>query len=193
MFTGIIESTGQVLKTGKNFLTIKAPKLTSELKKGSSIAVDGACLTVVKKDKESFEADVMPITFKRTILGDRKKGDLVNLELAMLGSKRFEGHIVSGHVEGRAELLEIKIVEGAYELGFRLPKELSRYVVTTGSIALNGISLTVMTVDGDTFRVSIIPHTWENTNLQTLKIGDKVNVETDIMAKYAEKLTQRES
>ena len=193
MFTGIIESTGQVLKTGKNFLTIKAPKLTSELKKGSSIAVDGACLTVVKKDKESFEADVMPITFKRTILGDRKKGDLVNLELAMLGSKRFEGHIVSGHVEGRAELLEIKIVEGAYELGFRLPEELSRYVVTTGSIALNGISLTVMTVDGDTFRVSIIPHTWENTNLQTLKIGDKVNVETDIMAKYAEKLTQRES
>ena len=191
MFTGIIESTGRVLKTGKRSITIKAPKLTSALKKGSSIAVDGACLTVVRKDKESFEADVMPITFERTILGDRKKGDPVNLELAMLGSKRFEGHIVSGHVEGRAGLLDIKIVEGAYELSFRLPEALSRYVVTTGSIALNGISLTVMSAESDTFKVSIIPHTWENTNLHTLKAGDKVNVETDILAKYAEKLTQQ--
>lgn len=191
MFTGIIESTGQVLKRGRHSITIKAPVLISELKKGSSIAVDGACLTVVKKDKESFEADVMPITLERTTLGERKKDDLVNLELAMLGSRRFEGHIVGGHVEGRAELLEIRIVEGAYELSFKIPEELSKYIVTTGSIALNGISLTVMSVEGNKFKVSIIPYTWENTNLHTLKVGDKVNVETDILAKYAEKLTKQ--
>jgi riboflavin synthase len=192
VFTGIIESTGQVKRVGKHSLTIKAPKLTSALKKGSSIAVDGACLTVIKKDKESFEADVMPITFERTTLGQRKKNDLVNLELAMLGSKRFEGHIVGGHVEGRAELLEMKIVENAYHLTFKMQKELCRYVVPTGSIAVNGISLTVMEVEGDEFKVGIIPHTWENTNLHTLKVGAKVNVETDILAKYAEKLTQKE-
>jgi len=191
VFTGIIESTGRILKTGKNSLTIKAPKLTEQLKKGSSIAVDGACLTVIKRDKESFEADVMPITFERTTLGGRGKGDTVNLELAMNASKRFEGHIVAGHVEGRAELLEIKIVEGAYELSFKVSEELSLYVVTTGSIAINGISLTVMSIQDDTFKVSIIPHTWDNTNLQALKVGDKVNIETDILAKYAAKLTQK--
>lgn len=189
MFTGIIESTGQVLKTGKHSLTIKAPKLISELKKGSSIAVDGACLTVVKKEKDSFKADVMPITLKRTILGERKKDDLVNLELAMRGFKRFEGHIVNGHVEGVAELTEIKIVENAYHLTFKLPEELSQYVVATGSIAINGISLTVMDITDNEFVVGIIPHTWDNTNLQDLKMGDKVNIETDILAKYARKLT----
>lgn len=192
MFTGIIESTGQVARTGKNSLTIKAPKLIKELQTGSSIAVDGACLTVIKKDKESFEADVMPITFERTTLGLRKKKDMVNLELAMLGSKRFEGHIVAGHVEGTAELAEMKIVDNAYHLTFKLSEALSRYVVPTGSIAINGISLTIMEVAGNEFKVGIIPHTWENTNLQTLKIGDKVNIETDILAKYAEKLTKKE-
>ena len=190
MFTGIIESTGQVLKTGKHSLSIQAPVVVAELKIGSSVAVDGVCLTVTKKDKEGFEVDVMPITLERTILGSKKKGDLVNLERAMLGSRRFEGHIVGGHVEGTAELLEMKIVEGAYELRFRLPETLSRYVVRTGSIALNGISLTVVDIEGKDLVVSIIPHTWENTNLQALTVGDKVNVETDILAKYAEKLTQ---
>jgi riboflavin synthase len=193
MFTGIIESTGEIVKTGKNLLSIKAPALAKELSFGSSIAVDGVCLTVTKKDKDSFEADVMPITLKRTTLGHKKKGDLVNLELAMLGSKRFEGHIVAGHVEGTAELLEMRIVDNAYHLSFLLPTDLSRYVVTTGSIALNGISLTVMETGDNEFVVGIIPHTWENTNLRTLKTGDKVNVETDILAKYAEKLTQKEA
>jgi len=191
MFTGIIENTGQVLKRDKRSISIKAPEVLPELKKGSSIAIDGACLTVVKKDKESFEADVMPITFERTTLGQRKKDDLVNLELAMLGSKRFEGHIVAGHVECTAELLEMKIVENAYHLKFKISDDLSKYVVPTGSIALNGISLTVMDVSDDEFTVGIIPHTWENTNLHTLRVGDKVNVETDILAKYAEKLTKQ--
>lgn len=191
MFTGIIETTGHVEKTTKNSMTIKAPTLIKELKLGSSIAVDGVCLTVTKKTKDAFEADIMPITFERSTLGLRKKGDLVNLELAMLGSKRFEGHIVGGHVEGFAELMEMRIVDNAYHLKFSVPKDLSRYIVTTGSIALNGISLTVIEASEEEFSVGIIPHTWDNTNLQALKVGDKVNVETDILAKYAEKLTQR--
>lgn len=191
MFTGIIENTGKVSRINKGFLTIQAPALLPELKIGSSIAVDGVCLTVRKKTGDSFEADVMPITLERTNLGLKKKDDLVNLELAMLGSKRFEGHIVNGHVEGTAELLEMRIVENAYHLTFRLPDPLTRYVVPTGSVAVNGISLTVANVDEDTFIVCIIPHTWENTNLQALKMGDRVNVETDILAKYAEKLGLR--
>lgn len=193
MFTGIIENTGLINGIKKGSLSIKAPALVNELKIGSSIAVDGVCLTVTKKDKDSFEADVMPITLKRTTLGQKKKGNLVNLELAMLGSKRFEGHIVAGHVEGVAEMAAMRIVDNAYELTFLLPEELCRYVVTTGSIALNGISLTVMEIEGNELKVGIIPHTWENTSLHALKAGDKVNVETDILAKYAEKLTQKEA
>ncbi len=190
MFTGIIESTGRIEKAGKSSLTIHAPEVLWQLKTGSSIAVDGVCLTVTKKHEKAFEADVMPITLERTTLGKRKKDDMVNLELAMLGSKRFEGHVVGGHVEGTAELLEMKIVDNAYQLKFRVPEGLERYIVPTGSIAVNGISLTVMDVQGDEFIVGIIPHTWGNTNLNQLKIGDKVNIETDILAKYAEKLTK---
>lgn len=191
LFTGIIESTGLISGIKKGTLSIKAPTLTKELKIGSSIAVDGVCLTVTKKDKDGFEVDVMPVTLERSNLGHKKKGDLVNLELAMVGSRRFEGHIVGGHVEGTAELLGMRIVDNAYELIFKLPEELCNYVVRTGSIALNGISLTVMDIQDDRLTVSIIPHTWENTNLHTLKAGDKVNVETDILAKYAEKIGLR--
>lgn len=191
MFTGIIETTGTVEKKGKTTLTIEAPNVLSELKKGSSIAVDGACLTVTEKTDKTFTADVMPITFERTLLGKRKKGSLVNLELAMRGEKRFEGHMVMGHVEGVATLKQIKLDENAYLLTFQLPNNLASYVVLTGSIAINGISLTVAKLDQDMATVSIIPHTWDQTNLHTLKEGDSVNIETDILAKYAEKLVQK--
>lgn len=191
MFTGIVESTGRIEKAGKNSLTIRAPEVLWQLSPGSSIAVDGVCLTVAKKHEKSFEADVMPITLQRSILGSRKKDDLVNLELAMLGTKRFEGHIVGGHVEGVAELTEMKIVDNAYHLKFKVPEGLERYIVSTGSVAINGISLTVIDVTDRQFIVGIIPHTWENTNMKELAIGDKVNIETDILAKYAEKLGLR--
>ncbi len=171
----------------ENQITIEAPEVIDELKIGSSIAVDGACLTVVEKTDKDFTADVMPITFEKTVLGDRKKGDVVNLELAMMHTDRFEGHVVSGHVEDTAELSEQKIIENAYWLTFKFPSDLMKYVVPQGSIALNGISLTVAEVDEEGFAVSIIPHTWDNTNLHELSIGDKVNVETDLMAKYSEK------
>jgi len=190
VFTGIIESTGQIKAAGKNSLTIKAPQVLPSLEIGSSVAVDGVCLTVTKKEKDAFEADVMPITFERTTLGERQADDSVNLELAMLGSKRFEGHIMGGHVEGTAELTEMKIMDNAYHLKFKVPENLEKYIVSTGSIAINGISLTVIEVIGDEFVVGIIPHTWENTNMKNLAVGDRVNIETDILAKYAEKLTK---
>ncbi|MBN2087905.1 riboflavin synthase [Candidatus Peregrinibacteria bacterium] len=189
MFTGIIQTTGIIKSKTKNQIQIEAPEVIDELKIGSSIAVDGVCLTVVEKKDNSFTADVMPITFEKTILGKRKKGDLVNLELAMKHTDRFEGHVVSGHVENTAKLSEQKIVENAYWLTFDFTSDLMKYVVPQGSIAINGISLTVSEVQGDSFAVSIIPHTWDVTNLHKLKIGDKVNIETDLMAKYAEKLS----
>lgn len=175
-------------QTSPNTLTIQSPELIKDLKLGSSIAVDGACLTVSKIEGDQFAADVMPITFERTVLGERKKGSEVNLELAMQYGSRFEGHMVSGHVEGTAELKTMKIEDNAYLLTLALPEALTRYVLETGSIALNGISLTVAKLQDDQITVSIIPHTWENTNLRHLSLGDKVNVETDMLAKYALKL-----
>ena len=182
MFTGIIESIGIVEKATKTQLTIRAPEVMEDLRLGSSIAVDGVCLTVKKIEGDTFIADVMPITFQRTVLGERKKGSEVNLERAMEYGKRFEGHMVSGHVEGRAELKSLRIDGNAYLLVFQLPQELTKYVLETGSIALNGISLTVARLNGDEITISIIPHTWEKTNFHALKLGDQVNVETDMLA-----------
>lgn len=192
MFTGIIETTGQVTGKTKNTLTIKPAMTLEDLKLGSSIAVDGVCLTVSKLEKDHFTADVMPITFERTTLGERNVRDAVNLERAMAYGKRFEGHMVAGHVEGRATLVKMQIQDNAYHLHFSLDPQLSHYLIKTGSIALNGISLTVIDCHDEGFEVGIIPHTWENTNLQHLALGDKVNVETDLLAKYAIKLAQND-
>lgn len=188
MFTGIIQNTGLVTKITANTLTVQAPDLIQALSLGSSIAVDGVCLTVSQIEKDQFTADIMPITFQKTVLGERKKGSEVNLELAMQYGDRFEGHMVSGHVEGVAELKSMKIEGNAYLLTFEVPPEFTRSLLETGSVALNGISLTVATLRGNQITVSLIPHTWENTNLRHLALGDKVNLETDMLAKYAQKL-----
>ncbi len=188
MFTGIIESTGQVSEKTQNTITIKLSQPMDDLKPGSSISVDGACLTVSDLKKGSFTADVMPISFARTTLGERESGDEVNLERAMEFGKRFEGHMVSGHVEGVAKLEQMKIADNAYQLKFSVSEELAKYIAVTGSITINGISLTVMHESENEFEVGIIPHTWDTTNLHNLQIGDKVNIETDLLAKYAEKL-----
>jgi riboflavin synthase len=190
VFTGIIETTGTIEEISKKGVMIKAPELIKQLKKGGSIAVDGACLTVTGKSGENFTADVMPVTFKRTVWGSRKKGDQVNLELPMKAGDRFEGHFLSGHVEDMAKLIKQKIDGNSYRLTFKIPPGLEKYMVPQGSIALNGISLTIAEIEGDIITVSIIPHTWDVTNLHDLSIGDKVNVETDLLAKYAEKLAQ---
>ncbi len=188
MFTGIIESTGQVQAKTSNTLTIKMSQVMEDLKMGSSIAVDGACLTVTKLGKKQFTADVMPITFERTVLGERKVGDEVNLERAMEYGKRFEGHMVSGHVEGRGILKKMQLKDNAYHLEFEVDETLQPYIVRTGSITVNGISLTVIQDTETGFEVGIIPHTWDHTNLKHLQVGDQVNVETDLLAKYARKL-----
>jgi len=188
MFTGIIESTGEIQAKTSNTVTIKLSQAMKDLKLGSSIAVDGVCLTVTDLGESQFTADVMPITLERTVLGEREIGDGVNLERAMEYGKRFEGHMVSGHVEGRAILQKMQLKDNAYYLEFEVEETLRPYIVRTGSITLNGISLTVIQDTEDGFEVGIIPHTWDHTNLQHLQAGDAVNVETDLLAKYAKKL-----
>jgi riboflavin synthase len=190
MFTGIINYTGVIAKISKNGVIVKAPEILRKLKTGGSVAVDGACLTVTEVLENGFSADIMPVTIQKTVFKNRKKNDIVNLELPMQSGDRFEGHFISGHIEGTAELIEQKIADKSYLLKLKMPEKLTKYIVPEGSIALNGISLTVANISGDELIVSIIPHTWDITNLHELKIGDKVNVETDLLAKYAEKLAQ---
>lgn len=184
MFTGIILKTGQIQTINKNKIIIEANAVMKKLIEGGSIAVDGVCLTVVEKTSRLFTADVMPETFKKTILGFKKSGTLVNLELPMLATDCFEGHVVSGHVEGIGKITRLEKKDNSYLLTLQIPKMLTRYVVEKGSIALNGVSLTVIGIRGAQVKVGIIPHTFRHTNFQTLKVGDKVNIETDIMAKY---------
>jgi len=188
MFTGIIETTGTVIRNGKGRIEVKAPSVIRRLKKGGSIAIDGACLTVISKTKTAFTADLMPETYKKTVLGLRQKGDLVNLELPLSAGGPLEGHWVSGHVEGMAKLIKITPDKESTLLTFRIPKDFAKYVVPKGSVALNGISLTVIGIGKGQLTVGIIPHTWHRTNLHVLDIDDKVNVETDLLARHMEKM-----
>lgn len=189
MFTGIISHLGKVKKFENKTLTFSAGRFfCKKIKKGISVAVNGVCLTVVVRSKNTFSVDVMSETLNRTVLGDLKKGDLVNLELPLLASGRFEGHIVQGHVDGKAEVVNITKEGNSYLFKFRVDKSLSCYIVAKGSIAVNGISLTVIESRGDFFTVGIIPYTWKKTTFKNLRVGNKVNIEVDIMAKYLEKL-----
>ena len=189
MFTGLIQEQGRISRIVKHQHTIKltckaSRKLLADYKIGDSMAINGVCLTCVSKSGDLFTVDVMPETFRRTILSENRLGDLVNLELAMSANARFEGHIVTGHVDGVATLVQKKSDETALVLSFAFPKELEGQIVGQGSIAVNGVSLTVVSVKSGQFSVSLIPHTAEETNLASLKKGDKVNIETDILVKY---------
>ena len=156
---------------------------------GSSVAVNGVCLTLTNSPVgKKFNVNLMPETLKRTSFSNLKKGDFVNLELTMKADSRFEGHIVQGHVDGVAKLVSVKKQGNSYLMIFIVPEPLTRYIAEKGSIAVNGISLTVIGAKGNQFTVGIIPYTWENTMLNQLKAGDKVNIEVDILAKYLEKL-----
>lgn len=190
MFTGIISHLGKVESIeGANF-TFSAPaSFLKNLKRGASVAVNGACLTLKNSPiRGKFSVDLMPETIKRTAFSSLKKGDLVNLELTMGPAERFEGHIVQGHVDGVVQLSSIKKRGNSRILTFKIPNVLGRYVAEKGSIAVNGISLTVISVKSNQFTVGIIPYTWQNTMISKLKIGDKVNIEVDILAKYIAKL-----
>lgn len=192
MFTGLIQEQGRIsriIKHQQNIkLTCKASrKLLADYKIGDSMAINGVCLTCVAKAGDAFTVDVMPETFRRTIFSESRVGDLVNLELAMSANARFEGHLVTGHVDSVARLVTKESDETALVLSFAFPKGLEGQIVGQGSIAVNGVSLTVVSAEKGQFSVSLIPHTAKETNLARLKTGDKVNIETDILAKYMQK------
>jgi riboflavin synthase len=198
MFTGIIEEAGTVARMergsakGGARLVLRAAEALQEpypLQQGESIAVNGVCLTAIEITRETFAADLSPETLQRTTLGTLQVGARVNLERAMTPSTRFGGHIVQGHVDGVGKLAALDpLPDGNYWLSVDIPGELARYVVWKGSIALNGISLTVARLDGARVGVAVIPHTYEATNISELKPGDPVNVECDVLAKYVERL-----
>ncbi len=191
MFTGIIEEKGSISKIMKTasqaVLTIKAQKIMEDIHKGDSIAVNGICLTVTSFSKNEFQADVMHETLNRTALKMVKPGSSVNLERAMAAGGRFGGHIVSGHIDGTGKITEIKEDSLALWYTIEAPPQILRYIVEKGSIAIDGISLTVAKVTQTTFSVSTIPHTRIITTLGDRRPGDLVNLENDIVGKYVEK------
>ena len=169
MFTGIIEELGKILGITSNKITVECETVLEGTKLGDSIAVNGVCLTVVDIAKNYFVADVSLETFKVTSFSGLKIGDVVNLERAMPADGRFGGHIISGHVDGLARFIEAKENGAFYDLKIELTPEQSKYVVKKGSISINGISLTVASILENTITIAVIPHTYENTNLKTLK------------------------
>lgn len=192
MFTGIIEELGvirQVEKRGKSGqISIKAKKVLEGTKIGDSIAVDGICLTVTAMTADGFRADVMAETFRRSGLGEKGVGAFVNLERAMAAGGRFGGHIVSGHIDGTGIIREFRREENAVWVFIETEEAILRLIVEKGSIAIDGISLTVAKVDSRGFGVSVIPHTGEETTLLQRKTGDTVNLENDLVGKYVERL-----
>ena len=194
MFTGIVEELGVVKSIEKQNdalrITVEGPLVVSDIKRGDSIAVSGTCLTAVEHDNQSFTADVMLETLKRTSLDGIKVGDSVNLERAMTAATRFGGHVVQGHVDGVGEIISREPSDNWEWLRVRIPAELMKYVVLKGSITIDGVSLTVNEVGEDFIGLSLIPETLEKTTLGSKAIGAKVNIEADVMAKHIERLLE---
>ena len=188
MFTGIVEEVGSVAGASNTGLTISASTVMDDLKVSDSISVNGACLTVTDRSDSSFSVDTVPETLRRTNLGALKEGDSVNLERPMATDGRFGGHIVQGHIDGTGRVLSVEQEGGARNFKFEADDSIMRYVVEKGFVAVDGTSLTVVDCDYRTFSVTIVPYTWENTIFGTLKLGDPVNLEVDIIAKYVERL-----
>jgi riboflavin synthase len=192
MFTGIVEELGEIVAVQRGaesaVVTVRGPLVTSDATPGASIAVNGVCLTVVEHDGGTFSVDVMAETLNRSSLGSLRAGSRVNLERAMAASSRFGGHIVQGHVDGTAQILARVPGENWEVVQFTLPPEVSRYVVEKGSITVDGVSLTVSALTDDTFSVSLIPTTLGLTTLGHKVVGDPVNLEVDVIAKYVERL-----
>jgi len=191
MFTGIIEEIGIVktfsLSTKSALIIVECKKVLEDAKIGDSIAINGVCQTVTSLTSNSFSAQISSETLGVTTLSKLKTYEKVNLERALTLSSRLGGHIVSGHVDGIAKIKNIQKTGDFYNVKFEVPRDLSKYIVKKGSATINGISLTVADVISNEFSVAIIPHTFENTNLNALKTGDYVNIEVDILAKYVEK------
>lgn len=194
MFTGIVEELGEVVNMTRSansmILTIHAKKIMSDLKIGDSVSTNGVCLTVTEMGSDYYKADVMHETMNRSSLGKLKRGSHVNLERAMRADGRFGGHIVSGHIDGTGNIISIKKDDNAVWYTIAAPENIMRYIIEKGSVAIDGISLTVAKVTNKDFSVSIIPHTIKETILGEKRVGDIVNLENDLVGKYVEKLLQ---
>jgi riboflavin synthase len=193
MFTGIVEELGELVRrveTGADStrIAVRGPLVTSDARHGESISVNGVCLTVVEVDGDVFTADVMGETLRRTALGALRPGDAVNLERAATLGSRIGGHLVQGHVDGVAEIVRREPAERWELVTFTLPAELARYVVEKGSITVDGVSLTVAGLGAGTFTVGLIPTTLATTTLGRKGVGEPVNLEVDVLAKYVERL-----
>jgi riboflavin synthase len=192
MFTGLIEELGTLVdrrEEGSSLrLVIKAEEVLSDLKIDDSVSVNGCCQTAVLVDSPTFEVIAVSETLQKTTLGSLKIGEALNLERAVTLGTRLGGHLVQGHIDGVSRVLEIRDLGGSWEYWFSLPREFSRYVVRVGSIAVNGVSLTVAEVQEDRFKTAIIPHTYAVTNFHDLRPGSEVNIEYDVMAKMVERM-----
>ena len=191
MFTGITEEKGKILNP-RSPLVIAASRITNDLSVGDSVAVNGVCLTVTSFNKNSFSLDVMNETYKKTNLGLLKCGDYVNLERAMPLNGRFGGHIVSGHVDGTGEVKHFYKDGIATIIEIKAPIDILKYIIPKGSVTLNGVSLTVVSINNSCFSVSLIPHTRLSTTFERIKNGDIINIENDIVGKYIEKFLNTE-
>ncbi len=199
MFTGIVEEVGRVRsleaghgQNGTGRLVVGAGKVLVDTRLGDSIAVNGACLTVVALDNGSFSVDLAPETLRRTNLGSLAPGSGVNLERPLTLADRLGGHLVQGHVDGRGRLTSTKPEGDCVLMSFRAPKRLMRYIVEKGFIALDGISLTIVRRGASSFAISVIPYSLENTTLKERYVGDTANLEVDMLAKYVESLLRPE-
>jgi riboflavin synthase len=192
MFTGIVEGTGKVLeieeRPGGRLLKIDASVLGGTLKIGSSVSVSGCCTTVVATDGRSFSTELMEVTLQKTNLGDLQKGGTVNLERPMHLGDELGGHMVQGHVDGVGVISKVTTLESSHLVEILLPPDLVKYVVATGSVAANGVSMTVADIQADRLTLGVIPHTWEVTNFHDFRPGVRVNLEVDMIGKYIEKL-----
>lgn len=188
MFTGIVEEVGTVGAAGTR-LNVKCRVVIDDSREGSSIAVNGVCLTAVKVEHDGFWSDLSPETLARTNLGALREGSPVNLERPATVGDRLSGHIVQGHVDGTADFISLAaLADGNWWLKVRVPSDLARYFIHKGSVTLDGVSLTVASIEGQVLGVAIIPHTYEQTIIGRYREGTKINVEADVIGKYVEKL-----
>lgn len=189
MFTGIITHRGTVAEAARSRIAVRAPReMLRALAIGASVAVDGACLTVISKTKDIFTADLLAETARKTVLGNIQAGASVNLELPATPGTFLSGHIVQGHVDGIGVVRKLETRSGDHLLSIGVPQPIARFLVSKGSVALDGVSLTVIDVRRAGFTVSVTPHTWRATTLAALSPGTRVNIEVDVLAKYVEKL-----
>ena len=192
MFTGLVEEKGELvqkIKTGDGFqLQIRATKIMDDLNIGSSICVNGCCLTVVKKDNKTFSVDTIEETLKKTNLGTLVSGSKVNLERSLKADARLGGHFVLGHVDTKGKIIKIQDLSNSHFITIEYPDEFKKYLIYVGSVAIDGVSMTVAQLESNGFSVAVIPFTWQETIFSDKKIGDTVNLEFDVLGKYVERI-----